>query len=73
LLLLPLLLARGIEMEELEEIKELLKEIKTKIDKLEFEPKSVLATTCTKCGIEFAGAMGYVCPHNYCPVQFRAF
>ena len=29
-------------------------------------------TTCSKCGMKWNGPMGYVCPSQDCPVQFKA-
>jgi len=29
------------------------------------------STVCAKCGIDWKGAMGYVCHYSDCPVQFK--
>lgn len=28
-------------------------------------------TICSRCGMKWEGAMGYVCPDTYCPVQLK--
>jgi hypothetical protein len=30
------------------------------------------ASLCPKCGLNFSGAMGYVCPQVTCPIQPKA-
>lgn len=32
-------------------------------------PMAMPSTGCYLCGLEFKGAMGYVCPNQRCPVQ----
>ena len=36
------------------------------------DPTYWAKTTCRKCGMEWNGPMGYVCPSQDCPVQFKA-
>lgn len=31
-----------------------------------------LSNKCSLCGLDFSGAMGYVCPNSGCPVQSKA-
>ena len=41
-----------------------------------FPPQSPLfggKTKCSKCGMVWQGAMGYVCPNLDCPVQAKAY
>ena len=34
-------------------------------------PPRLNSTVCSKCGMEWKGVMGYVCPRNDCPVQVK--
>lgn len=35
-------------------------------------PLKLSVTRCSKCGMEWSGAMAYVCSDKDCPVQLKA-
>jgi len=36
------------------------------------DPTYWAQATCRKCGMNWSGTMGYVCPSQDCPMQFKA-
>lgn len=37
-----------------------------------YVPPSAKLTTCSKCGVDWDGAMGYACTRSDCVMQFKA-